>query len=257
MQQSIGLVKKLSESLNINKHRAECLVNLIVGMITSTVNLKQVCQHANTEAEAASCYRRFQRFFSEHRFNEENLAPLIWELFFRPNEKVILTIDRTNWEYGSENINIMKVAEVHKGIAAPLMWTVLDKRGSSHTDERIELIDRFISIFGSECIQYPMGDREFIGKNWFKELENKNVKFIIRIKNNTHIPRGNGVKTASELVIVATNMRIRTALTKYAQRWQIEWLRDRVSAGHSRYLLDLIDNRNETGSVLLLSQFPV
>ena len=43
--------------------------------------------------------------------------------------------------------NILMLAIVYRGIAIPIVWTLLNKRGNSDTKERIALIQRFISIF--------------------------------------------------------------------------------------------------------------
>jgi hypothetical protein len=66
-------------------------------------------------------------------------------LFTDPNEKVFLTMDRTNWQYGTKDINILMVGAVYKGIAIPIVWEILDKRGNSNTAERINIINRIIS----------------------------------------------------------------------------------------------------------------
>ena len=65
-------------------------------------------------------------------------------------DKVQLTLDRTNWKWGKRDINILMLAIVYRGIAIPIVWTLLNKRGNSDTKERIALIQRFISIFGKD-----------------------------------------------------------------------------------------------------------
>jgi hypothetical protein len=46
-----------------------------------------------------------QRFFAEADFNFEKVAKYLLSLFTDPNEKVFLTMDRTNWQYGTKDIN--------------------------------------------------------------------------------------------------------------------------------------------------------
>ncbi len=79
-----------------------------------------------------------------------------------------LTLDRTNWKWGKRNINILMLAIVYRGIAIPILWTLLNKRGNSDTKERIALIQRFIAIFENlkPCVDM-LPDREFIGEQWF------------------------------------------------------------------------------------------
>jgi len=52
-------------------------------------------------------------------------------------EKWILTMDRTNWKFGKANINFLVLGVAYKGMAIPLFWYLLDKRGNSNYSERI------------------------------------------------------------------------------------------------------------------------
>ena len=74
------------------------------------------------------------------------------------------------------------LAIVYRGIAIPIVWTLLNKRGNSDTKERIALIQRFISIFGKDCIVNVFADREFIGEKWFTWLIENDIHFCIRVK---------------------------------------------------------------------------
>jgi hypothetical protein len=48
---------------------------------------------------------------------------------------------------------------------------MLDKRGSSNSKERIELVNKFIRLFGKDAIGPIVADREFVGKQWLEFLE--------------------------------------------------------------------------------------
>ena len=61
-------------------------------------------------------------------------------------------MDRTNWQRGKKNINILMLSITYKGIAIPLFWRLLDKKGNSNTNERIVLMERFIAQFGKNNI---------------------------------------------------------------------------------------------------------
>lgn len=63
-----------------------------------------------------------------------------------------LAIDRTNWQFGSTDINIFMLAVVHDGVAYPLLFSILPKKGTSNTKERIGLLQRYIRLFGTESI---------------------------------------------------------------------------------------------------------
>ena len=60
---------------------------------------------------------------------------LIAKVFFAllPVKKgLVLSMDRTNWKFGEANINILMLGITYKGIAYPLLFSMLDKRGNSN-----------------------------------------------------------------------------------------------------------------------------
>ncbi len=59
---------------------------------------------------------------------------------------------------------------VHDGVADPLIWEMLEKKGNSHSEERMDLLPRFDKIFPDAQIAYICGDREFVGKQWLTYL---------------------------------------------------------------------------------------
>jgi hypothetical protein len=40
-------------------------------------------------------------------------------------------MDRTNWKFGKVNINYLVLGVAYKGMAIPLFWDLLDKKGNS------------------------------------------------------------------------------------------------------------------------------
>lgn len=81
---------------------------------------------------------------------------------------------------------------VYKGIAIPVYWILLNKKGHSNTRERIALMKRFISQFGKKRIIKLLADREFVGKKWFQWLKSEGINFAIRIKKNTKVTNSRG-----------------------------------------------------------------
>lgn len=110
-----------------------------------------------------------------------------------PTDSVRLSIDRTNWQWGKSNINFLMLSVCYKGIAVPLYWVLLDKKGVSKGSERVELVKQFINTFGADCIDCIYGDREFIGPVWISYLYNNDIPFVMRIRNNMKL---NGVKAS-------------------------------------------------------------
>ena len=125
---------------------------------------------------------RVKLYISALRLEDGELLLVVSQLIFNifSFDKVQLTLDRTNWKWGKRDINILMLAIVYRGIAIPIVWTLLNKRGNSDTKERIALIQRFISIFGKDRIVNVFADREFIGEKWFTWLIENDINFCIR-----------------------------------------------------------------------------
>lgn len=172
----------------------------------------------------------------------------------------ILSTDRTEWSFGQTRFNILMLGVVHNGVAYPLLWTMLDKKGNSNSDERMDLLDRFEQIFPNTEIAYISGDREFVGKQWLTYLLlEPAISFRLRIKKSDRISDGKNQLRASivfanlkpgqtqvlsgrrwvwgrlvyvsalclddgELLIIITPDPTSSAVSDYAQRWGIETL---------------------------------
>jgi hypothetical protein len=76
-----------------------------------------------------------------------------------------LILDRTNEEFGKAKINFLMLSVLGNGWSIPILWLLLPKKGNSNEEERIELMNRFIAIFGKGVIYDLLADREFIGDN--------------------------------------------------------------------------------------------
>ena len=182
-------INELESSLSIhlawNKSRIGCLAGTVLAMIAvRTVNLVDIaCAFGGGQAKASSNYRRLQRFFSGFDFSYAEVASLLFGLF-AGEEKVYLSMDRTNWQWGKSPINILMLSLVYKGTAIPLLWSMVSSKGNSNTAARIALMNRFVCQFGADRIAGLLCDREFVGKTWFEYLKAARIAFYIRIRNN-------------------------------------------------------------------------
>jgi len=260
MQRIKELSAILGENVAMSKFKLDCLAMLILSLVSAgTTNLKVLSRECDTGTKLDSRYRRFQRFFASAQFDLDSLGAFLISLFFESNEQLYFALDRTNWKYGSKNLNILVLAAVYRGVAIPVRWIVLDKKGNSNTRERIELMSGFINMFNPKEIAGLLGDREFIGKEWFEYLQNAGIPFVMRIKDNTKVlNKGELVHVKSlfndldvgqkrvlrktrniweidvylsavrapsgELVVLATLDKEIDAVTLYSHRWEIETL---------------------------------
>jgi Transposase DDE domain len=173
----------------INKSRKKFIMSYLFGLIMSrSVHFCEVANHMNEEVEADSNVRRIERFFEKFEVDFVGFAKLLMACF--PCKTYKVCIDRTNWQFGDQNINVLCLTLHFQGIGIPILFELLDKKGNSNQEERIDLLGKFIKIFGKENIQTLIGDREFIGDVWWKYLIDNKINFHIRIPKSHYIGIG-------------------------------------------------------------------
>lgn len=254
------LERTLAETVDWNKARINFLAKFLIALIqVRTVNLTEIASVFPGRAKEESHYKRIQRFLRSFEIRYAIIALLLVSLIGVPAPWV-LTLDRTIWHLGKTPLNILVLGIVYKGVAIPVLWTILEKKGNSNTQERMALIAEFVRLFGVGSILYLCADREFIGKIWFQWLMKNHIAFRIRIRENTQMPNGRGELVAAKrlfghqpidqplvfdkprriwglalwvsgmrlasgeyLIVVAPQYAAR-AIEDYAQRWEIETL---------------------------------
>ncbi len=91
---------------------------------------------------------------------------------------LVLTLDRTTWDSGASCVNILLLGVAYKGLAFPLLWVFLDKKGNVldkaahhkdakfqpsgpvHSDphERLALLDTLLRLVEAERIEAVVAD---------------------------------------------------------------------------------------------------
>ena len=177
--------------LSMNKARLACFVMLVLAVIKQrTVSLVWLAQTADSDAKVDSIYRRFQRFFALSKLPPRMIGTLILALLPRPEEGWTLAMDRTNWQFGRTDINILVVTVIFNGMGFPIAWRLLPKstkRGNSRKFHRTALMDEVLKILPVEHIRVLTMDREFVGKNWLMWLEFLEIRYVVRVKKNARI----------------------------------------------------------------------
>lgn len=175
------------------------LTQFLLAMLrVQTVNLAQLATAFEGKPKIDSHYKRLQRFLKDFELDFNIWARLLTSLLALGDERWFLTLDRTNWKFGKAEHNFLVLGIAYKGIALPVFWSVLGQAGNSNTAERIQLMQRFINVFGTGNIAALLADREFVGDGWFIWLQTNNVPFHIRIKRNLLIPNRHGRKLRAD-----------------------------------------------------------
>lgn len=163
-------------------------LKFIVLFIQSLIKVQNVCFEKlavafDSSVSVSSSLRRIQRFMADFVLDLDLMTKVIYAQIPK-SDKVLLVLDRTNWKFGETNINILMLGITYKGVAFPLMFKMLSKFGNSSSDERIELINRYIRLFGKDSIDCILADREFVGKDWIDFLNQHKIRYHIRIRDN-------------------------------------------------------------------------
>lgn len=240
--------------------RLNFLALFLIALIrVRTVNLTSISIAFRNAAKSESSYKRLQRFFGKFELDYTLIAKTIVALMNIP-QPWVLSIDRTEWSFGETRFNIFMLGIVHNGVAYPVAWTMLEKKGNSNSCERMDLLDKFYQRFPDAQVSYVCGDREFIGKEWLTYLMiEPAISYRLRIKADHKIHDGQKSLAASvvfahlkvgqkevlsgkrwvwgrsvyvsalrledgELLIIISNDSPETAISDYAKRWGIETL---------------------------------
>jgi hypothetical protein len=260
MHQVTRLRDALRPHLTWHGARLSFLAAFLIALLrVKTINFAELATAFGGNAQTDSHYKRLQRFFRHYAIDYAEIAQAMMSLMAIP-EPWVLSLDRTQWQFGEHTFNILMLGVVHEGIAFPLVWCLLDKRGNSNTDERLKLFNQFLERFGERELACLTADREFIGKDWFHYLlQEPRTPFRIRIRHNHILGKGRRCLKVSAvfqalqpgqhqvlrhkrqlwghwlyiaalrledgtLLVVATQSAPQSAIADYAKRWGIETL---------------------------------
>ncbi|NJO96976.1 MAG: IS4 family transposase [Pleurocapsa sp. CRU_1_2] len=181
---NVNLLRKtLKPHLEWHGARLSFLALFLIALFrVKTVNLVDLSIGFKSKAKKESSYKRLQRFLREFDLDYYTMAKLVIEMMEIP-QPWVLSLDRTEWQFGSKIFNILTLGIVHQGVAFPLLWWMLDQKGNSNTIERIDLLKEFIELFDEYQIDYLSADREFLGHEWLGYLLSQPMmSFRIRIR---------------------------------------------------------------------------
>jgi len=190
------LAASLGGIFDLGKSRLLTMAVLLTGIVSArTVNLTHIACLFPGKALNASNYRRLQRFFEQCDVSMIACSRQLMAFMAPRHQPVTLAMDRTNWKFGSKDINILVLAMITRRFRVPLMWVFLPHRGNSDTQQRIDLIETFIAHFGESRIGLLLADREFIGAKWLTFLNKRQIPFVIRAKENLKLTPSDGQTT--------------------------------------------------------------
>lgn len=232
-----SLEQTLSDNLPWNKARIKFVTRFLLALFSQrTVNLARLATAFAGHASEASNYKRLQRFLHSFELPYAQVARFVVKRLGEAGPYT-LALDRTNWKIGSVDVNILLLSIVWRGIGFPLVWFVLPHAGNSDTTERITLLTIFIDLFGVPNIQCLLGDREFVGKQWFAFLKAKRIPFQMRLKKDTQVKNGRGQVVPAWRLFTTTRINQVRVVPDARQMWGLELYLSGCRLKHGEWLI--------------------
>ncbi|AFZ66657.1 IS4 family transposase [Deinococcus peraridilitoris] len=211
----------------------------------------QLALHLPGTVGAVSKLRRVERCLHDPQLDRDVFLKLLVPLL--PDEKLVMTMDRTNWEHGEADLNLLVLGVVLEGFTLPLVWMALPHGGSSDTGVRERLVAQLLKVLPAKRWRVLVADREFVGAAWFTFLRRRGIKRCLRIRGDARIDDvrldegwgyvqpgqvvallekanvyGNVMQLvvtrtdAGELLALATDLKIDETRAVYRLRWTVE-----------------------------------
>ncbi|MGH8712295.1 MAG: IS4 family transposase, partial [Burkholderiales bacterium] len=232
-----SIEQTLLENLPWNKARIKFVTRFLLALYAvQTVNLSILATAFSGRAKEESNYKRLQRFLREFELPYAELAAFVVKLL-GVEGPYTLALDRTNWKVGVVNINILMLSIVYRGVGFPVVWLVLPKAGNSDTIERETVIEIFIDLFGAQNIACLLGDREFVGKRWFRFLKQHRIKFQMRLKKDTLVRNRQGKQVQAWRLFASTRVNQMLVIPEARQMWGMDLFLSGCYLGEGEWLI--------------------
>lgn len=203
----IAKIYSLIRTLRVVQHkkRQEFLCTLIEGLVKSrSVVFSELADKIDKPIKVGSIERRIQDFFQKVDFDYKQLGRLL--LGFVHHKQVLLSIDRTEWDFGKARINILCAVVSIGKMAVPIYYEMLENNsGNSNSDDRINLFKSLIELIGKERIGLVVMDREFIGHQWLSWLKSERLPFCVRVPKHHKILFTDGDRLSVEELMTGGN----------------------------------------------------
>src|SRR4051794_2730112 len=110
----------LFDYFNAQLHWHRARIKFFVLLLTALCKLQTVCferlaEGMDSPAQISSSLRRIQRFFAAFVIDKDPIARLLFSLL-SCQSNLIISIDRTNWQFGKTDINIFMLRSVTRAL---------------------------------------------------------------------------------------------------------------------------------------------
>ncbi len=136
----------------------------------------------NTKTDCRSHYQRLKRWL---RAGEKDKG--LWVGLLKASVSLLtkkskcLIIDGSSWQWGGKTYHFLTLSVLYQGVSVPIFWVELSRLGISSQWHRKLLLRVALKLFDLQG-KVLLGDREYIGEQWFKALKKASIDFVIRLR---------------------------------------------------------------------------
>ena len=177
----------LEAAFPLDPRRLTVFAALILVLIEQrTVCLARLVTRIRLPGTGETVYQRLKRFVRFDWTTQQTQTARFILQHFQQELEVLLVMDRTNWAWGKQPLNLLVVSILWRSFSFPLAWTVLPHGGSSDMQRRIQLVETVMPLLTGNKVLL-LADREFIGRDWFQALKRLGVQPTIRLLATTRV----------------------------------------------------------------------
>lgn len=186
--------RKMEESLldkvtkGLPKRGKTCVKNILI--LAQGIILKEtVCLNkikgavgiitGRTQTKPESHYKRLIRIFDDFSYGNLwlDLLQFVFNLLRLKSDYLLL--DGTSWEKGKRQFHYLTLYVVYQGVAIPIYWEDLQKKGTSNVEERKRVIRKAMKY-------YHLRDKVLLAEDWFCFLKENKIDFVIRLRKKNY-----------------------------------------------------------------------
>ncbi len=140
----------------------------------------------NTETDSRSHYQRLKRWL-----NSGLVQKGLWVVLLQASASLLskkskcLIIDGTSWQTGTHTYHFLTLSVLYEGVSVPIFWLDLKRLGISSQWHRKLLLRMALKVFVLKG-KVLLGDREYIGEQWFEWLQEAGLGLVIRLRKGNY-----------------------------------------------------------------------
>ena len=140
----------------------------------------------NTATDSRSHYQRLKRWLWSGKGNKSIwIGMLQASVSLLEKKSKCLIIDGTSWQWGGRTYHFLTLSVLYRGVSIPIWWHDLAKLGISSQQQRKRMLQAAMKVLHLEG-KVLLGDRRYIGIQWFKMLHQAGIDFVIRLRKGNY-----------------------------------------------------------------------